>query len=63
MASIKVVICKISGIHHCGVDGVFTLLGCYKAYFVTCLLMFRDSLSVPGLSSLLVVEDRHDVLS
>lgn len=61
--SIKVVSCKILGIHHCGVGGVFTLFSLHTAYVDSCLLMFWDSLSVPGLSSLLVLEARHDVLS
>jgi len=60
---IKVVICKISGIDHCGVDGVVTLFSFHTAYVDSCLLMFWDSLSVPGSSSLLVLEDRHDVVS
>jgi hypothetical protein len=60
---IKFVICKISDTHHCGVDGVFTLFSCHIAYVDVCLLMFWDSLSVPGSSSRLFLEERHDVLS
>jgi len=60
---INVVSCKISGIHHCGVGGVFTLFSLHTAFVDSCLLMFWDSLSVPRSSSLLVLEDRHDVLS
>ena len=45
---------------HCSVHEVFALLGCYTAY-VSCLLVFGESLLVP--SSIVVITDGTNSLS